>query len=73
MIYEIGPSRTSMVTYVFPLVGVLLGVIILKETNELAFVSAVYLSSLESISSIQNVFRNCCRKDDMLQPGSTHE
>ena len=32
MIYEIGPSRTSMVTYMFPLVGVLLGIIFLDET-----------------------------------------
>jgi len=32
MIYDIGPSRTSMVTYMFPLVGVLLGILFLKET-----------------------------------------
>jgi drug/metabolite transporter (DMT)-like permease len=31
LIYEIGPSRTSMVTYMFPLVGVLLGIIFLDE------------------------------------------
>lgn len=29
---EIGPSRVSMATYMFPLVGVLLGAIILRET-----------------------------------------
>ncbi len=29
---EIGPSRVSMTTYMFPLVGVLLGAIILRET-----------------------------------------
>jgi drug/metabolite transporter (DMT)-like permease len=32
MIYEIGPSRASMMIYMFPLVGVLLGVIFLRET-----------------------------------------
>lgn len=32
MINEIGPSRTSMVTYMFPLVGVVLGLVVLKET-----------------------------------------
>lgn len=31
MIYEIGPSRASMMIYMFPLVGVLLGVIFLGE------------------------------------------
>jgi drug/metabolite transporter (DMT)-like permease len=32
MINEIGPSKSSMVTYMFPLVGVILGVLILHET-----------------------------------------
>jgi drug/metabolite transporter (DMT)-like permease len=31
MIYEIGPSRASMMIYMFPLVGVLLGIIFLGE------------------------------------------
>lgn len=31
LIHDIGPTRTSMVTYLFPLGGVLLGVIFLKE------------------------------------------
>ncbi len=31
LIHEIGPTRTSMVTYIFPLGGVILGVIFLKE------------------------------------------
>ena len=31
MIYEIGPSRASMIAYIFPLVGVLLGIIFLGE------------------------------------------
>ena len=32
MIYEIGPSRASMIAYIFPLVGVLLGIIFLDES-----------------------------------------
>lgn len=31
LLHEIGPTRTTLVTYVFPLVGVALGVIFLKE------------------------------------------
>jgi drug/metabolite transporter (DMT)-like permease len=31
LIHEIGPTRTSMITYIFPLGGVLLGVIFLRE------------------------------------------
>jgi drug/metabolite transporter (DMT)-like permease len=31
LIHEIGPTRTSMVTYIFPLGGVILGVIFLHE------------------------------------------
>jgi drug/metabolite transporter (DMT)-like permease len=31
LIHEIGPTRTSMVTYLFPVGGVLLGVIFLDE------------------------------------------
>ena len=31
LIHEIGPTRTSMITYIFPLGGVLLGVIFLQE------------------------------------------
>jgi len=31
LIHEIGPTRTSMVTYLFPLGGVILGVIVLRE------------------------------------------
>lgn len=32
LIHEIGPTRTSMVTYLFPLGGVILGVVFLEET-----------------------------------------
>jgi drug/metabolite transporter (DMT)-like permease len=31
LIHEIGPTRTSMVTYLFPLGGVILGVVVLRE------------------------------------------
>ena len=31
LIHEIGPTRTSMVTYLFPLGGVILGVVFLNE------------------------------------------
>jgi drug/metabolite transporter (DMT)-like permease len=34
LINSVGPSRTSMVTYMFPLVGVILGLIVLKETQD---------------------------------------
>jgi drug/metabolite transporter (DMT)-like permease len=34
LINDVGPSRTSMVTYIFPLVGVVLGLIFLKETMD---------------------------------------
>jgi drug/metabolite transporter (DMT)-like permease len=32
LIHSVGPTRTSLVTYIFPLVGVVLGVLFLKET-----------------------------------------
>jgi drug/metabolite transporter (DMT)-like permease len=32
LLHSVGPTRTLLVTYVFPLVGVLLGVIFLKES-----------------------------------------
>lgn len=32
LIKDVGPSRTSMVTYMFPLVGVILGLLVLQET-----------------------------------------
>ena len=31
LLHEIGPTRTTMVTYIFPLGGVILGVIFLNE------------------------------------------
>ena len=35
LLHSIGPTRTTMVTYVFPLVGVALGVIFLNETLDI--------------------------------------
>jgi drug/metabolite transporter (DMT)-like permease len=35
LLHSIGPTRTTMVTYVFPLVGVALGVIFLSETLDI--------------------------------------
>jgi len=32
LLNTVGPTRTTLVTYVFPLVGVVLGVVLLKET-----------------------------------------
>jgi drug/metabolite transporter (DMT)-like permease len=48
LIHEIGPTRTTMVTYLFPLGGVILGVIVLKErlTWELIAGAALILTGL---------------------------
>ena len=31
LLHSVGPTRTTLVTYVFPLVGVILGVVFLNE------------------------------------------
>lgn len=48
LIHEIGPTRTTMVTYLFPLGGVILGVVFLQEqlTWELLTGAALIISSL---------------------------
>jgi len=48
LIHEIGPTRTSMVTYIFPLGGVILGVIFLHEqiSRELIIGGSLILVSL---------------------------
>lgn len=48
LLHSIGPTRTSMVTYTFPVVGVALGVLFLGETLDLFLVSgaALILGSL---------------------------
>ncbi len=74
MIYEIGPSRTSMVTYVFPLVGVLLGVIVLNEqlswhlyVGGLLVLAGIYIVNSKRFSHlVAGITRSG-------QSGSTHE
>jgi drug/metabolite transporter (DMT)-like permease len=48
LLHEIGPTRTSMVTYLFPLGGVILGVVFLNETLswQLVFGAALIVLSL---------------------------
>jgi drug/metabolite transporter (DMT)-like permease len=43
LIHEIGPTRTSMVTYLFPIGGVLLGVMFLNETLSWQLVAGTLL------------------------------
>jgi drug/metabolite transporter (DMT)-like permease len=43
LIHSIGPTRTSMITYVFPLVGVGLGVLFLNELMDLQLVAGALL------------------------------
>ena len=74
MIYDIGPSRTSMVTYMFPLVGVLLGIIFLKETmtwqiyvGGLLVLAGIYIVNSKRFSKLISV------KAKVPQPGSFNE
>jgi len=74
MIYEIGPSRTSMVTYMFPLVGVLLGIIFLDEklswqvvVGGLLILAGIYIVNSKRVSQLLNP-----RAGELL-PGSTNE
>lgn len=55
LIHEIGPTRTSMVTYLFPLGGVILGVIFLHEmmtwqliTGGLVIISSLIITNLNT-------------------------
>lgn len=52
LIHEIGPTRTSMVTYLFPLGGVILGVIFLNEalTWQLIAGAALIVSSIAIVN-----------------------
>jgi drug/metabolite transporter (DMT)-like permease len=74
MIYEIGPSRTSMVTYVFPLVGVLLGVIVLNEqlswhlyAGGMLVLAGIYIVNSKRFSHLLSGITRTG------QSGSTHE
>jgi drug/metabolite transporter (DMT)-like permease len=49
LIHEIGPTRTSMVTYLFPLGGVILGVIFLGEELSWQLVAGAVLIVLSLI------------------------
>lgn len=48
LLHAIGPTRTSMVTYTFPLTGILLGVVFLRESLDLALLigAALVVGSL---------------------------
>jgi drug/metabolite transporter (DMT)-like permease len=52
LLHEIGPTRTTLVTYVFPLGGVLLGVIFLREplSWQLAVGAALIISSIAVVN-----------------------
>jgi drug/metabolite transporter (DMT)-like permease len=74
MIYDIGPSRTSMVTYMFPLVGVLLGIIFLNETMSwqiyiggLLVLAGIYIVNSKRFSKL------ILAKATKPQPGSVNE
>ncbi len=43
LLHSVGPTRTSLVTYTLPVVGVTLGVIILKETFDWRLVAGTLL------------------------------
>jgi drug/metabolite transporter (DMT)-like permease len=52
LIHEIGPTRATLVTYIFPLGGVLLGVIFLHEllSWQLAVGAALIISSIAVVN-----------------------
>jgi drug/metabolite transporter (DMT)-like permease len=49
LIHEIGPTRTSMVTYLFPLGGVILGVVFLGEELSWQLVAGAVLIVLSLV------------------------
>jgi drug/metabolite transporter (DMT)-like permease len=49
LIHEIGPTRTSMVTYLFPLGGVILGVVFLNEELSWQLVAGAVLIVLSLV------------------------
>ena len=58
LIHEIGPTRTSMVTYIFPLGGVLLGVIFLHEQINWELISGGILIILSLLVANRNSLPN---------------
>jgi drug/metabolite transporter (DMT)-like permease len=62
LIHEIGPTRSTMVTYIFPLGGVLFGVVVLKEqitwqliTGGLLIVASLLIVNLKFLGSFPRV------------------
>jgi drug/metabolite transporter (DMT)-like permease len=61
LIHEIGPTRTSMVTYIFPLGGVILGVIFLHEQITWQLISggalivlSLFVANRQSLASVRS-------------------
>jgi drug/metabolite transporter (DMT)-like permease len=59
LIYEIGPSRASMITYMFPLVGVILGIVFLGEkinwqvvVGGLLILAGIYIVNSKRVSQL---------------------
>ncbi|KAF0106337.1 MAG: hypothetical protein FD147_2528 [Chloroflexi bacterium] len=74
MINEVGPSRTSMVTYVFPLVGVVLGLVVLKEPLDwrLYVGGALVLAGIIVVNS-KRFMSGHARKTRLIEEGSSHD
>lgn len=76
LLHRIGPTRTSMVTYVFPLVGLVLGVVFLQEalTPQLVFGTAMIIAGILVVngsSILQRRVGRAFRRPSMPQdPGS---
>lgn len=78
LLHRIGPTRTSMVTYVFPLVGLVLGVVFLQEalTLPLAFGTGMIVAGILVVNgssilqgSVGRVFRRPSLPHDIGSPG----
>ncbi len=70
LIHEIGPTRTTMVTYIFPLGGILLGVIFLHEqitwqliTGGILIIASLAVANMNSIDS--NAIKKIKEQADM--------
>lgn len=74
LIHEIGPSRTNMVSYIFPLVGVVLGVIFLKESLDwrLFVGGALVLFGIIVVNTRKEFFRRSHQPVNVNE-GSPHE
>ncbi len=70
LIHEIGPTRTTMVTYIFPLGGIILGVIILHEqitwqliTGGILIIASLAAANIKSMDS--STIKKLKRQADM--------